>query len=75
MGRLVCVEDALLGYVRVNLSRGKAPMSQELLYTPKVGSAIKEVCREAVPECVGAGLTGGDADTIQVFIEQSPDAP
>ena len=54
MGPTVDVPDPLPGQMRVQLGRGDARMSEQLLDDPQVGPALEQVRRERVPERVRA---------------------
>ncbi len=72
---LIRVEKTLLSDVRINLSRGEAAVSQQLLHAPKIGAPVEEVRGEAVPERVRAGSNRGQSEASEVFIQEPAHAP
>ena len=59
--------------VRVDLRRGEALVPEHFLDASQVRSAVEEVGRKAVPQCVGAYVTV-ESRLGQVFLQHPADA-
>ncbi len=74
MGILVRIVQTLSGNVGVDLGRGQAAVTEQLLNASEVGTAVQKVSGEAVPECVRAG-GWVETETQQIPFQQPANTP